>query len=85
MPVDISDDIVVAISHRLARYCHCPQQGVHRLPDGLTKQAAVRLAVQAELDRDAPAIPLRERFAALRAADPLRAPTGIPADKAFFD
>jgi uncharacterized protein with PIN domain len=38
---------------------------------GLTKQDAVRLAVEAELSRAREAIPLRERFAALRNAHPL--------------
>jgi antitoxin VapB len=52
---------------------------------GVSKQDAVRMAVQAELDRAAEAIPLRERFAALRQAHPLPPPTGQAADKAFFD
>jgi antitoxin VapB len=43
------------------------------------------MAVQAELDRAAEAIPLRERFAALRRANPLPAPTGRLADRVFFD
>ena len=52
---------------------------------GLTKQNAVRLAVQAELKRAAEAVPLRDRFAALRDAHPLPPATGRIADKAFFD
>jgi antitoxin VapB len=52
---------------------------------GLTKQDAVRLAVQAELDRAQKAIPLRARVQALRAAHPLPPPTGKTADKDFFD
>ncbi len=52
---------------------------------GLTKQDAVRLAVTAELERAARAIPLRDRLARLRAAHPLPPPTGERADKAFFD
>ena len=52
---------------------------------GISTQDAVRLAVQAELDRAAQARPLRERFAALRKAHPLPPPTGSVADKAFFD
>jgi antitoxin VapB len=52
---------------------------------GVTKQDAVKIAVKAELDRMAEAIPLRERFAALRAEHPLPPPTGQAADKAFFD
>jgi antitoxin VapB len=52
---------------------------------GLTKQAVVRAAVEAELRRDSEAVPLRERFAALRAARKLPPETGKKADKAFFD
>jgi antitoxin VapB len=48
---------------------------------GLNKQDAVRLAVKAELDRAAAAVPLRERVARLWAEHPLPPPT----DKAFFD
>ncbi len=51
----------------------------------ISKQAAVRLAVEAELRRTKDAIPLRERFARLRAEHPLPEATGTPADKAFFD
>ena len=63
---------------------------------GISTQDAVRLAVQAELDRAArtmpatsgaaaQALPLRERFARLREAYPLPPATGRAADKAFFD
>ena len=52
---------------------------------GLTKQAAVRLAVQAELDRAAARVPLRERVARLWAEHTLPPATGEAADKAFFD
>lgn len=52
---------------------------------GLTKQDAVRLAVQAELHRAANRVPLRERLAQLRAQHPLPLTTGRIADKAFFD
>jgi antitoxin VapB len=37
------------------------------------------------LDRIAAAIPLRERTAAWRVEHPLPPPTGMPADKPFFD
>jgi antitoxin VapB len=50
---------------------------------GLTE--AVRLAVRHELDRDASAIPLRERIAAFQNEVLRRPPTGLVADKAFFD
>lgn len=52
---------------------------------GVSKQAAVKLAVQAELNRAEQAVPLRDRFAALRQAHKLPPPTGNVADKAFFD
>ena len=52
---------------------------------GITKQEAVRLAVQAELDRSAANEPLWKRIAAYRRAHPLPPRTGLRADKAFFD
>jgi antitoxin VapB len=52
---------------------------------GVSKQEAVRLAVQAELQRIAEAIPLRERIAAWRKEHPMPTPTRLKADKAFFD
>jgi antitoxin VapB len=52
---------------------------------GVTKQAAVRMAVAGELERAAQAIPLRERMAAWRALHPMPPATGEQADKAFFD
>lgn len=52
---------------------------------GLTKQAAVKLAVQAELQRAAEGVPLRDRLARLWREHPLPPPTGNAADKAFFD
>ncbi len=73
MPLYIRDDATAALVAKLARL------------RGLSKQEAVRMAVQAELDRMAAAIPLRERFARLRRAHPLPPPTGKTADKAFFD
>jgi antitoxin VapB len=73
MPLTIKDDRTAALVVQLAKL------------RGLTKQEAVRLAVQAELDRARAAIPLRQRAAALRAAHPLPPATGKPADKTFFD
>lgn len=52
---------------------------------GISKQDAVRMAVQAELERAAEKVPLRERFAALRRAHRPPPPTGQVADTAFFD
>jgi len=73
MPLFIKDDSTAALVTQLATL------------RGISKQDAVKLAVQAELNRIAQTIPLRERFAALRAAHPLPPPTGLAADKAFFD
>lgn len=73
MPLYIKDDDTAALVTQLAKL------------RGLSKQAAVRLAVQAELNRAAQTIPLEDRFAALREAYPLPPPTGELADKAFFD
>ena len=73
MPFHIRDPETDALVRRLAR-----EKGL-----GLTD--TVKLAVREELDRMRRAIPLRERIAALRAAAPARPPTGLEADKAFFD
>ncbi len=73
MPLYIKDDETAELVGKLAKL------------RGLTKQAAVKMAVNAELDRTVKVTPLRERFAALRAAHPLPPPTGDVADKAFFD
>lgn len=73
MPLYIKDDATARLVAKLA--------GLH----GISKQEAVRMAVQGELDRAAEMVPLRERFAALRRAHRLPPPTGKPADKAFFD
>jgi antitoxin VapB len=50
---------------------------------GLTD--AIKLAVAAELRRDIHATPALERIRALRAEVARRKPTGLKADKAFFD
>jgi len=73
MPLYIKDDATAELVSRLAK-----QRGV-------SKQAAVRLAVQAELDRDARDVPLVERLKQFWAEHPMPAPTGKVADKAFFD
>jgi antitoxin VapB len=73
MPLYIKDDATASLVAQLAKL------------RGLTKQDAVRFAVQAELDRANEAIPLRQRAAALRAAHPLPPATGQTADKDFFD
>ncbi len=73
MPLYIKDDQTASMVAALAKL------------RGVSKQDAVRLAVTAELQRLETEIPLREIFAALRSAHPLPPPTGLPADKAFFD
>jgi len=73
MPLYIKDDSTAQLVSRLAKL------------RGVSKQDAVKLAVRAELERAEEAVPLRDRFAALRATHPLPPSTGKPADKAFFD
>lgn len=73
MPLYIKDDATAELVAQLAR------------KRGISKQDAVRLAVQAELQRIAEAIPLRERIAAWRKEHPMPPATGETADKAFFD
>lgn len=52
---------------------------------GISKTAAVKLALQHELAREDAPVPLRERMAAWRRANPLGEATGFVADKAFYD
>jgi antitoxin VapB len=73
MPLYIKDDDTARLVDQLAKM------------RGLSKQDAVKIAVQAELDRVVNLIPLRDRFAAARAEHPLPPPTGEQADKVFFD
>lgn len=73
MPLYIKDDATAELVAQLARL------------RGTSKQDAVRFAVRAELERAAGKVPLRDRFAALRAGHPLPPHTGLAADKTFFD
>jgi antitoxin VapB len=73
MPLYIKDDATAALVAELAK---------HR---GITKQDAVRQAVQSELDRIKETMPLRERLKAFWREHPLPPSTGEKADKAFFD
>jgi antitoxin VapB len=73
MPLYIKDDATAGLVAELAR------------KRGISKQDAVRLAVQAELQRMAEATPLRDRIAAWRKTHPMPPSTGQKADKAFFD
>jgi len=73
MPLYIKDDTTAALVTQLASKC------------GISKQAAVRQAVEAALRRMDQAVPLRERIGAWRRQHPMPEPTGQKADKAFFD
>lgn len=73
MPLYIKDDATAELVGQLAKL------------RGLSKQDAVKEAVQAELNRMSSAVPLRERFAALRAVYKLPPQTGDTPDKAYFD
>jgi hypothetical protein len=73
MPLYIKDDEAAELVARLAKL------------RSLTKQDAVWLAIQVELDRPKKAIPLRARVQALQAAHSLPSLTGRSADKGFFD
>ncbi len=73
MPRTIDDGVTSRLVAELARR------------RGVSEEDAVRLAVQAELDRTLSEAPLRERFAALRSARQLPPETGLSADKTFLD
>jgi antitoxin VapB len=73
MPLYIKDDTTARLVAQFAKL------------RGVSKQDAVKIAIQAALDRAREAIPLRDRFNALRQAHRLPPATGNVADKAFFD
>lgn len=73
MPLYIRDDATAELVAQLAKQ------------RGITKQDAVRIAVTAELERTAQAVPLQERLETLWRENPLPPPTGQVADKEFFD
>ena len=73
MPLFIKDDLASALVAELATR------------RGISKTEAVRLAVQAELDRETRAIPSRDRLEQFWAENPLPPATRLKADKAFFD
>jgi antitoxin VapB len=73
MPLYIKDNATADLVARLARL------------RGLSKQDAVKPAVQAELNRSTEQIPLRDRLRKLWAENPLPPRTGKRAGKAFFD
>jgi antitoxin VapB len=69
----VKDDETNALAARLAQR------------RGISKTAAVKMALQHELARDAAALPLRERMAAWRQTQLPGKSTGFKADKAFYD
>ncbi len=73
MPLYIKDDDTAALVTKLTER------------RGITKQDAVRQAVQAELYRIQETAPLRERLEAFWREHPLPPSTAEKADKAFFD
>jgi antitoxin VapB len=73
MPLYIKDDAIAELVARLARR------------RGLTKQAAVKLAVEAELNRPTEPVSVKDRLQKFWADHPLPAKTGKRANKAFFD
>lgn len=73
MPLYIKDDSTAALVDKLAKR------------RGITKQDAVKQAVQAALDGDAEAVPMRARLQKFWDEHPMPPPTGLKADKAFFD
>jgi antitoxin VapB len=73
MPLYIKDNAIAELVGRLARM------------RGLTKQAAVKLAVEAELNRAGKRVSVQDRLRKLWTDNKLPAKTGKRADKAFFD
>ncbi len=73
MPLFIKDEFTTQLVNELAQR------------RGTTKQDAVKLAVQAELERESKDLPLREKLALWHKLHPLPPATGKIADKAFFD
>jgi antitoxin VapB len=73
MPLNIRDETVNELAQALATR------------KSLNKTEAVRLALVNELRRLDEAIPLRERLRPLQERVMARPPTGLEADKAFYD
>jgi antitoxin VapB len=73
MPLYIKDDTTAELVGRLARL------------RGLTKQDAVKLAVEAELKKAAEELSVEDQLRKLWAENPLPPRTGRRANKAFFD
>ncbi len=73
MPLSIRDEVTDSLVRKLAA----------RKKIGLTE--AIRLAVENELRRADEAIPLRERLRPLQERIAAHPPTGLDADKTFYD
>jgi antitoxin VapB len=73
MPLYIKDDETAALVARLARL------------QGLSKQGAVKRAVEAALKNATEQASIQDRLRKLWAENPLPPRTGKRADKAFFD
>lgn len=73
MPLNIRSEIVNALAERLAGRTH------------MSKTDAVRTALENEVRRLDEAAPLRDRLRPLQDRVLSRPPTGVEADKAFFD
>jgi antitoxin VapB len=73
MPLYIKDDETAELVARLARLC------------GLSKQAAVKVAVEAALNKAAEQVSVREKLQKLWTENPLPPLTGKRANKVFFD
>lgn len=73
MPLYIKNPATTALVDELARR------------RGVTKQEAVRQAVQSELDRLPERRSFAERVAKFHAENPLPPRSGLEADKAFYD
>lgn len=73
MPLNIRSEEVNRLAQKLASRNH------------ITKTEAVKLALENELRRLDEALPLRERLRPLQDRIMARPPTGLEADKAFYD
>jgi antitoxin VapB len=73
MPLNIRDEDTNRLAERLAGQMRS------------TKTAAVKQALRNELERIERQAPLRERLRRLRDRVMSRAPTGLEADKAFYE
>jgi antitoxin VapB len=73
LPLEISDEDVIRMAAKLAALT------------GLTETEAIKRALQNELRPFDNTLPLRERIRPIQERIAAYPPTGLPADKAFFD